>query len=118
MAERETSSFDLEARQADASASRLWWFSLVRGVLWILFALIVLRFEDTTVASISIPFLNVTLAAGAKTAGYFDRSAVLLVVWRGSFASVRGVTEIMLGSNLRPAAGEAGSRAGAGGFGR
>ena len=47
------SMFDLEEREAIESAARAWWLFLLTGLLWLLFAIIVLRFDYTTVTAIS-----------------------------------------------------------------
>ena len=44
---------------------RYWWVLLVTGILWIVFAIIMLRFDYTTVKSLSILFGIVMLAASA-----------------------------------------------------
>jgi uncharacterized membrane protein HdeD (DUF308 family) len=43
--------------------ARLWWIFLVTGLLWLLFSIIVFRFDWTTVNSISILFGVVMIAA-------------------------------------------------------
>jgi uncharacterized membrane protein HdeD (DUF308 family) len=48
-----------------APPGRFWWVFLVTGTLWILFSIIVLRFDYTTVKSISILFGIAMLAAAA-----------------------------------------------------
>ncbi len=57
-----------EARAADEAAldagARVWWVFLVTGGLWLLFAIIVLRFNWASVSSISILFGCTMLAAG------------------------------------------------------
>src|SRR5262249_36243068 len=46
-----------------ADAARLWWIFLVTGLLWLLFSIIVFRFDYTTVHAISILFGIVLIAA-------------------------------------------------------
>ena len=58
------STFDLEEREALESAARAWWLFLLTGLLWLLFAIIVLRFDYTTVTAVSILFGVVAIAAG------------------------------------------------------
>jgi uncharacterized membrane protein HdeD (DUF308 family) len=53
-----------EAARAMGEASRYWWILLVTGIGWILFSIIVFRFDWTSVSSISIVFGCVLLAAG------------------------------------------------------
>jgi uncharacterized membrane protein HdeD (DUF308 family) len=63
---------DLSAAPADVrdavramdEASRYWWILLVTGIGWILFSIIIFRFDWTSVSSISIVFGCVLLAAG------------------------------------------------------
>ena len=50
------STFDLEEREAIASAARSWWLFLLTGILWFLVAIIILRFDYTSVSAISILF--------------------------------------------------------------
>jgi uncharacterized membrane protein HdeD (DUF308 family) len=181
--------FDIEDRQVLDEGARLWWLFLITGTLWFLFSIIVLRFDYTTVASISILFGVVAIAAGVNelfavgvarrwwkvlhiglaiifivvgiiafihpgdtfaalaavisfffifkgifdiilaiatkgesdvwwlqlvigivelligfwAAGYYGRSAVLLVAWVGISALLRGITEIILAFKLRSA---------------
>lgn len=48
-----------------ASAARIWWLFVVIGVLWLLFAIVVFRFDYTTVNAISILFGVVVFVAAA-----------------------------------------------------
>ena len=57
---------------AERSLGRLlppWWLLLVTGISWMLVALIVLRFDYSSVSAISILFGIVALAAGAVEIG-------------------------------------------------
>src|SRR5215468_7015744 len=47
---------DSELLRAFGSAARIWWLFLVIGIAWLLFAIIVLRFDYTSVHAISILF--------------------------------------------------------------
>ncbi len=193
------STFDLEEREAIESAARAWWLFLLTGLLWLLFAIIVLRFDYTTVSAVSILFGVVAIFAGVNeffmlaashrwwkvlhgllgvifivvgiiafvhpgdtfaalaavmafflifkgffdiivsiatrdeisiwwvqliagivevligfwAAGYWGRSAILLVIWVGVIALMRGITEIIFAFKLR----SAGKAAGGGGPG-
>ena len=190
------STFDLEEREVIESAARAWWVFLLTGLLWLLFAIIVLRFDYTTVTAVSILFGVVAIAAGINeffmlaashrwwkvllgvifvvvgiiafvhpgdtfaalaavisfflifkgffdivvsiatrdeihiwwvqliagiaevligfwAAGYWGRSAILLVIWVGVIALMRGITEIIFAFKLR----SAGKAAGGGGPG-
>ena len=53
-----------EAVRTMGEASRYWWILLVTGIGWILFSIIIFRFDWTSVSSISIVFGCVLLAAG------------------------------------------------------
>jgi uncharacterized membrane protein HdeD (DUF308 family) len=53
-----------EAARTMDEASRYWWILLVTGIGWILFSIIIFRFDWTSVSSISIVFGCVLLAAG------------------------------------------------------
>jgi uncharacterized membrane protein HdeD (DUF308 family) len=57
-------SFQLAAREVTAEAARLWWLFLLTGIAWLLFAIIVFRFDWETVTAISILFGIVAIAAG------------------------------------------------------
>src|SRR6478736_2540248 len=147
------STFDLEEREAIESAARAWWLFLLTGLLWLLFAIIVLRFDYTTVTAVAVLFGIAALAAvmsfflifkgffdivvsiatreeihiwwvqlvagivevliGFWAAGYWGRSAILLVIWVGVIALMRGITEIIFAFKLR----SAGKAAGGGGPG-
>ncbi len=54
----------LELQEARDAAS-LWWIYLITGACWLVFAVLVFRFDWTTVSAISILFGVVMLAAGA-----------------------------------------------------
>jgi uncharacterized membrane protein HdeD (DUF308 family) len=58
--------FDIDDRQVRAEGARLWWLFLITGTLWLLFSIIVLRFDYTTVTSVSILFGVVAIAAGVN----------------------------------------------------
>ncbi len=184
-----TLTFDLEEREALESARRAWWLFLLTGLLWLLFAIIVLRFDYTSVTAISVLFGIVAIAAavnecllfvvthgwwkvvhillglifvvvgivafvhpggtfealaavmafflifkgffdivvsiatknethvwwvqlvvgivevliGFWAAGYWGRAAILLVIWVGVIALMRGITEIVFAFKLRSA---------------
>jgi len=55
---------DREIVEAFQAATRLWWIFLVIGTAWLLFAILVFRFDWTSVKAISIVFGVVVLAAG------------------------------------------------------
>jgi len=55
---------DREIVEAFRAATRLWWIFLVIGTAWLLFAILVFRFDWTSVKAISIVFGVVVLAAG------------------------------------------------------
>ena len=183
------STFDLEEREAVAELGRAWWVFLMTGILWLLVAIIILRFDYTSVSAISILFGIVAIFAGVNeffmlaasarwwkvlhgllgvlfivvgivafvhpgntfaalaavmsfflifkgffdimvsiatkdeihvwwvqlvagivevligfwAAGYWGRSAILLVIWVGVIALMRGITEIVFAFKLRSA---------------
>ena len=128
-----------------------WWWLLITGIAWMLLALILLRFDYTSVSAISILFGIVafvhpgnTFAAlaavfsfflviagtfdivisisvrheidvwwvqlitgiieillGLWAAGYYGRSAVLLVAWVAAIAIMRGIRDIVLAFRVR-----------------
>jgi uncharacterized membrane protein HdeD (DUF308 family) len=47
----------------DQSGNPLWWIPLVTGSLWVIFALVVFRFDYTTVAALSVLLGTVCMAA-------------------------------------------------------
>jgi uncharacterized membrane protein HdeD (DUF308 family) len=49
---------------ADDQRTKLWWFFLVTGGMWLIFALLVFQFDQTSVSAISI-LLGITCAGGA-----------------------------------------------------
>ena len=85
-----------------------WWLLLITGVGWSLVGLIMLRFDYTSVHAISLLFGFVGIAAGLMeilmifmAAGYYGRSAVLLIAWVAAFAIIRGVRDFVLAFRLR-----------------
>jgi uncharacterized membrane protein HdeD (DUF308 family) len=54
-----------DAEQSFADAARIWWLFLVTGSLWILFSIVIFRFDWDTVSAISILFGAAMLVAGA-----------------------------------------------------
>jgi uncharacterized membrane protein HdeD (DUF308 family) len=58
-----TSPLSVPDRQTLADAAGVWWIFLVTGTLWLLFSIIVFRFDYTTVSAISILFGILMLAA-------------------------------------------------------
>jgi uncharacterized membrane protein HdeD (DUF308 family) len=55
-----------EAAEAFREGSQYWWILLVTGAAWLLFAIIIFRFDWTSVSAISILFGCALLAAGAS----------------------------------------------------
>jgi uncharacterized membrane protein HdeD (DUF308 family) len=55
---------DFDAERSFGQAARLWWIFLLIGVGWLLFAVIVFRFDWRTVSAISILFGVVVILAG------------------------------------------------------
>jgi uncharacterized membrane protein HdeD (DUF308 family) len=62
-------------RRSLAEALPPWWLMLITGIGWILVSLILLRFDYTSVSSISILFGFVALFAGAAEIGLIFMSA-------------------------------------------
>jgi uncharacterized membrane protein HdeD (DUF308 family) len=52
------------ADAADDQHTEFWWIFLVGGVLWLVFALLVFQFDETSVSAVSI-LLGITCAGGA-----------------------------------------------------
>ena len=63
------------SRRSLAEALPPWWLMLITGISWILVSLILLRFDYTSVSSISILFGFVALFAGAAEIGMIFVSA-------------------------------------------
>jgi len=55
---------DLDVERSFAQAARYWWVFLLIGIGWLLFAVIVFRFDWRTVSAISILFGVVVILAG------------------------------------------------------
>jgi uncharacterized membrane protein HdeD (DUF308 family) len=53
-----------EEREIAREASRWWWLFLLAGIAWLVFSLIVFRFDMTSAASIAILFGIVAIVAG------------------------------------------------------
>ena len=54
----------IETRSAQEAASGLWWIPIITGTLWILFSLLMFRFDYTSVTAVSVLF-GVVCIAGA-----------------------------------------------------
>ena len=60
------------ARERAVASASVWWLFLVTGSLWLLFSIVIFRFDWTTVSAISILFGIVMLfAAGTELIGAF-----------------------------------------------
>jgi uncharacterized membrane protein HdeD (DUF308 family) len=53
-----------EAREVVREAARWWWLFLLGGIAWLVFALIIFRFDVTSAASVAILFGIVAIVAG------------------------------------------------------
>ncbi len=67
-----------------------WWLFLLTSIGWMLVALIVLRFDYTSVSAIAILFGIVAIAAGVFGIG-----------WVAAIAIIRGVRDIVLAFRVR-----------------
>jgi uncharacterized membrane protein HdeD (DUF308 family) len=65
-----------------------WWLLLITGIGWMLVALIVLRFDYTSVSAISIPFGIVAIAAGVLEIG-------VLILARGWWKLLHAVLAVV-----------------------
>jgi hypothetical protein len=115
------SRLSMSNRDTLADAGRVWRLFLVTGTLWLLFSIIVFRFDYTTVSAISILFGILMLAAavmemasvllthglrrighgGFWGAGNFGHKVILRVIWVGAAALTRGISEIVFAFSLR-----------------
>jgi uncharacterized membrane protein HdeD (DUF308 family) len=75
------------SNETDETGDPLWWILLLTGSLWVLFALIVFRFDYTTVTALSILLGTVCLAAAffeavaaATTHGWWRAAHVVMVI--------------------------------------
>ena len=55
-----------DEREVLEEASRRWWFFLITGIAWLVFALLVFQWDFTTVYAVSILFGCVAIAAGVN----------------------------------------------------
>jgi uncharacterized membrane protein HdeD (DUF308 family) len=103
------SAFDLDETQVTEEGGRLWWLFLITGTLWLLFSIIVFRFDYTTVTSVSVLFGVVAIAAGVNelfAAGVATRwwkllhlllAAIFIVVGIVAFVSPGGTFAALAG---------------------
>src|SRR5262245_6619347 len=56
----------LDEREVVEEASRRWWIFLVTGIAWLVFALLVVQWNYTTVYAVSILFGIVAIVAGVN----------------------------------------------------
>ena len=87
---------------AERSLGRLlppWWLILVTGGLWMLVALIVLRFDYSSVSAISILFGFVALAAGVAEIGV----TMMSMGWWKLLSALLAVAFIATGIRSSPA---------------
>src|SRR2546421_12932820 len=102
------------ARTEVREAARFWWLYLVLGAGWLLFAIIIFRFDWTSVSSISILFGTAMLAAGAAellsvvgaTGGWKVARALIGL----AFIAIGVVAYIHPGNTFSALAGVAGER--------
>src|SRR5262245_2984635 len=74
------SSFGLYEREVTVEAAKLWWLFLLTGIAWLLFSIIVFRFDYTTVSALSILFGIVCFFAIAVTTRWWKVLHALLGV--------------------------------------
>jgi len=79
-------------RQTLAGADRVWWLFLITGTLWLLFSIIVFRFDYTTVSAISILFGIFMLAAAVMEVA----SVFLTGAWRRLLHGVLAVAFLVI----------------------
>jgi uncharacterized membrane protein HdeD (DUF308 family) len=82
-----------DEREVLRSASGAWWVFLLTGIAWLVFALIVFRFDITSVASIGILFGAMAIAAGVNE---FMALMVSTIGWKIVHA-ILGVIFILVG---------------------
>jgi len=87
-----TSPLSVSRRDTLADAGRVWWLFLVTGTMWLLFSIIVFRFDYTTVSAISILFGILMLAAAVMEVA----SVFLSHGWRRIGHGVLGAAFIVL----------------------
>ena len=68
-----------EAREVAREASRWWWVFLLSGIAWLVFSLVVFRFDITSAASVAVLFGVVAIVAGASE---FSAIAVSTSGWK------------------------------------
>lgn len=56
----------MSIREAEAGFGRNWWIFLVTGILWLIGAMIVLRFDETSIAFVGVLLGVVIVIAGAN----------------------------------------------------
>lgn len=69
----------LEEREVAREASGMWWLFLTTGVAWLVFSLMIFRFDITSVATIGILFGVVAIVAGVNE---FMALAVSTTGWK------------------------------------
>ena len=80
--------------EGEEAAARTWWLFLVTGIAWLLFSIIVFRFDYTTVNAIAILFGIVCIAAG------LNECLVIFLVrggWWKALHAVLGLVFIVIG---------------------
>jgi uncharacterized membrane protein HdeD (DUF308 family) len=68
-----------EEREVAREAARWWWLFLLTGIAWLVFSLIIFRFDITSVASIGVLFGIVAISAGVNE---FIAIAVSTTGWK------------------------------------
>lgn len=83
----------LEEREVAREASGLWWLFLTTGVAWLVFSLVIFRFDITSVSTIGILFGVVAIVAGVNE---FMALAVSTTGWK-IVRGLLGVVFIVVG---------------------
>jgi uncharacterized membrane protein HdeD (DUF308 family) len=86
---------DARTRKDIGAAASVWWIYLIPGFAWLLLAVIVFRFDWTTVSSISILFGLVMLAAAVNELFAFGASSGWWKVARAALAVAFAVLAIV-----------------------
>jgi len=82
-----------EPREVAREAARLWWLFLLMGIAWLVFSLVIFRFDVTSAATIAILFGVVAVVAGISE---FMAIAVSTTGWK-IVHGILGVIFVLVG---------------------